>query len=417
VVLVSGAAGMMGHGRRYLAHLGAGLAKSGADVHVVVPSGIPSSDDLAVAGATVHTIDVDFGRLNADRFRRFGALAGAARGLARMALGFAFFRRMLRDVLPVVEARASGRYVLHLLDYEYLSLAWLLGRLERRERAVPFVTVHPSDFGGFAWTLGSAYKSLLRGVLGRRLRRVAGVVCHGEWIGRRLVEQFRLDPERVHPFSYPSEGEDLRSPRDEARRRLGVAEDAPTTLWFGMIRRNKRLDLALDAFARLPGEHRLIVAGHPAEVEPEAIHARIAQLGIDDRVTLKLGYVPEPDIPLYFSAADVLLATHAPSFTSASGPVGDARTYRLPVVCSRSGQLRDYVQRFDTGIAVEEDTPEAFAAALAQAHRRAQDPSDGPAWREAIASAAQRLSWSAFAIAHASWYAASLDPAAGGDGA
>ena len=406
VVLISGTAGMKGHGSRYVGELAVGLARRHADVHVVVPSNTSRLEDWATdPRITLHPVSVDFARLDAERYQGWGPLAGAARGSARLALGLGAYRRVLREALPRVENASSGPYVVHVLDSEYVSLVWLLRRLRRRPRALAFATIHPSDFGPFRATLAGLYKGALRGVLSSHLRRVSGVVCHGRWIAERLVEQLHLHPDRVHPFSYPSEARDRRVDKNDARAKLGVPRDAPTTLWFGMIRRNKRLDLALDAFAHLPTDHHLIVAGHPADTEARTIQDRIDRLGLRGRVHPTLRYVSESEIATFFSAADVLLATHVPSFTSASGPVGDARTYRLPVVTSRSGQLRTYVEAFDTGIVTEDDSPQAFAHALHAAHDRVADPRRGPAWERTIGDAAEALSWDAFAEAHATWYA------------
>jgi glycosyltransferase involved in cell wall biosynthesis len=344
------------------------------------------------------TVGEDYRALDADRYRRYGPLASLVRGVMRLRRGLGFGRGVLRAVEGMRDRGLPE--VVHVLDSEYVSLIALLRGLRRFTGTDRYVTLHPSDFGAGRLSIGTFYKRLVRGALRRELRRV---FCHGPWIAERLRVQLDLRTEQLVALYYPSEATDLSVPAREARKQLSLDLEARVVLWFGMIRYNKRVDFALRTLALLPENYVLLVAGHPAEIGEEALRAMARQLGVERRVRWYLRYLDEDEIPAFFSSAEVILSTHAPSFTSASGPVSDARSYRRPVVCGAIGQLGAYVEAFAVGRVVPDDEPAAFADAIVEVVEAARSGGDG-AMAERIERAATRLSWESFAAAHAQVY-------------
>lgn len=88
---------------------------------------------------------------------------------------------------------------------------------------------------------------------------------------------------------------------------------APTVLFVGRIDPIKRIDLLLDAFARLPrdlDDARLVVAGTGPATLLEALQARAHALGIAARVRWH-GYVDAPTRDRLLAAARVLALTSA----------------------------------------------------------------------------------------------------------
>lgn len=397
VFLVSAGAAAEGHNARYLSRIAQRLRYNGIDVHAVVPSGAALVD-----GVTTIPVDTGIAPTDAARFRKFGHAAPLARGIVRLRSSRVFLQRAV--ALAAQMSAASGRpAIIHLLDYEYLTASAVLRQIGRTQGLESVVTVHPSNFVQRGWGLGAIYKRAILSPFRSALKSVRAVVCHGPWIRDRLIEQLNLAPGCVHALDYPSEGRDARVPKAQARDALGLRGDLPVVLWFGMIRKNKRLDLAAAAIARLSTEVQFVVAGRPAELTAEDIHRLLQEHGVESNTMTHLDYIAEADIPLYFSAADVLLATHDPSFTSASGPISDARTYRLPVVATQTGQLAEYVTRFGVGVVPEVNDPRGFADALTVALE-----TDAQAWEAVLESAAQELSWERFADAHQKIYQALL---------
>ncbi|MBK7260029.1 MAG: glycosyltransferase [Ignavibacteriae bacterium] len=95
--------------------------------------------------------------------------------------------------------------------------------------------------------------------------------------------------------------------KDAARKQLGITESR-VLLFFGYIRRYKGLHILLEAFAAMPQDvpTRLLVVGEFYGGEEE-YRAKIDQLGLQDRITLVGRYVPNEEIPAFFSAADAVV--------------------------------------------------------------------------------------------------------------
>jgi glycosyltransferase involved in cell wall biosynthesis len=179
-----------------------------------------------------------------------------------------------------------------------------------------------------------------------------------------------------------------RTPRDEARARLGVAADEPLLLFFGFVRRYKGLPLLLDALARLPAPPRLVVAGEFWEDEAE-YRAQIDRLGLAGRVIIHNRYIPNEAVEPYFAAADALVLPYLSG--SQSGVAMLALHHGLPVIATDVGGLGETVRHDLTGLV----TPRGDAAALAGAIRRFFEERLAGRFREAIAADADRLSWGA----------------------
>lgn len=169
---------------------------------------------------------------------------------------------------------------------------------------------------------------------------------------------------------------------DHDRYRPGESRaGVPTVAAVGRLEPSKRMDVLVDAVARLPGVH-LVIAG-VGNAEP-AIRARIAALGVGDRVRLA-GFVSEEE--------KVRLMQTAHVFASASVKEGwglsvlEAAACGTPSVASDAPGLRDAVQHGVTGLLAVPGDAASFATQLG---RLLADPAE----RERLGCAAhERASW------------------------
>ena len=128
-------------------------------------------------------------------------------------------------------------------------------------------------------------------------------------------------------------------PGEEARRRLGLPEAAGVILFFGIVRPYKGLGVLLEAMAQL---HRggqpahLLVAGEFWE-DQRSYAQTIERLGLEAFVHLTGRYVPNEEVGLYFSAADVFAAPYVGGTQSAAVKV--ALAFGLPVVTTRAADV------------------------------------------------------------------------------
>lgn len=147
-------------------------------------------------------------------------------------------------------------------------------------------------------------------------------------------------------------------PQAEARARLGV--DGDTILFFGFVRPYKGLHHLLAAMPRVLASRKvtLLVAGEVWGGR-EPLERDIERLGLRDAVRCVDRYVPNEEVGLYFSAADLVVLPYLAG--TASGVVQMAYGLDRPVVATRVGALTEVVEDGITGYLVEPGRPDALA--------------------------------------------------------
>jgi glycosyltransferase involved in cell wall biosynthesis len=185
-----------------------------------------------------------------------------------------------------------------------------------------------------------------------------------------------------------------------ARRRLSLDADAPLALFAGLIRPYKGLDLLLEAFARVRvPEARLVVAGLPRPSFRG--HARrIDRLGLRERVTTDLRYLPQTVMDDYLTAADLVVLPYRDA--SQSAVLGAALDRDRAVVASAAGGLPEMLD----GTGEEMLVPVGDVAALAEAIGRllGERATASEHGRRAGRAARERFSWPQAAAATAELY-------------
>ncbi len=160
--------------------------------------------------------------------------------------------------------------------------------------------------------------------------------------------------------------------QEEARRRLGLSEDAPVLLFFGFVREYKGLRHLLDAMpairAELTGVRLLIVGEFWQDKQPYL--DQIRRLGIEDDVITVDQYVPDEKVPVYFGAADVVVLPY--THVTQSAVVQLAFGFGVPVITTRVGGLVEAVTPGKNGTLVEPGDVGALAKAVVSHFERQQ---------------------------------------------
>lgn len=126
-----------------------------------------------------------------------------------------------------------------------------------------------------------------------------------------------------------------RIPKPQARALLGLPQEAPVLLHFGMVRAYKGLMDLLLAFPQIKsalGNPLLLVAGEFWD-DLAPYQAMIKELGLEEAVRLDNAYIANERVPLYFCAADLLVAPYRR--VTGSGVVQMARGFGLPVITTQ----------------------------------------------------------------------------------
>ncbi|MCF0166425.1 MAG: glycosyltransferase [Bacteroidales bacterium] len=190
-----------------------------------------------------------------------------------------------------------------------------------------------------------------------------------------------------HPI-YSNFGENIE--RREAAASIGINPDKKTLLFFGLIREYKGLDILIEAFASLPEDYQLVIAG-----ECYGDFTRYRKLinanPRKEDIHLFPRFIADSEVAPFFCAADVCVLPYRSA--TQSGISSICYQFGLPMVTTSVGGLVETIGATGTGILAEETTPEAI---LDKIKLFFSDPQIGANCREAIAREKKRLSWETF---------------------
>ena len=139
--------------------------------------------------------------------------------------------------------------------------------------------------------------------------------------------------------------------RVEACEELGLDASVDYSLFFGLIRDYKGLDLLLRAWAQWrPEGRRLLVAGEFYQSR-ERTYSLIEELGLKDSVVMHEGFVADEDVRFYFSVADSLLLPYRTA--TQSGVTQIAYNFSVPMLVTGVGGLPEIVPDGRVGVVCE----------------------------------------------------------------
>ncbi|MFI0357209.1 glycosyltransferase family 4 protein [Actinomadura sp. 9N407] len=214
----------------------------------------------------------------------------------------------------------------------------------------------------------------------RLLRKADGVLVHSEQQAT-LARGLTSRPVRVAemPAHLPTSAS---APASDGKRHDRL-------LFFGMVRPYKGLDVLLRALAGGPEGVSLTVAGEFWGGVDET-RALIRELGLDERVDLRPGYVPASDVPELFGAADALVLPYRTA--TASQNVWMAYEYGVPVIATRVGGFAEQVQDGVNGLVCDPDD----VGSLTDALKRFYAPGEPERLREGVSPVDHAPLWDAY---------------------
>ncbi len=167
-------------------------------------------------------------------------------------------------------------------------------------------------------------------------------------------------------------------------------------LFFGIIRRNKGLDLLLEAARSLPG-YSLTIAGDPSEkeyFEREAM-PKIRQLqesGMSIEVIPR--FVSDDEAAELFATHSAVVLPYKPEFKGASGVAFMGLVNELPIVAGNFGAVGELFDQFKIGRTFGEFTASHLAAAIRDLFEKA----DRAELVAQLRAAKRGLSWETAAV-------------------
>jgi glycosyltransferase involved in cell wall biosynthesis len=200
---------------------------------------------------------------------------------------------------------------------------------------------------------------------GRLYRAANAVVVHSRRSALALHTGWGIPAERITVAPHGPLLEAIAPlERAEARRRLGLPLDAEILLFAGLIEPYKGLADLIAAFGTLAARWplaRLVVAGKPNEPFG-AYRQQLHALGLLDRTTVDLRFLPEPELAAHLCAADVVALPYRAA--TSSGILAAARRFGCPVVATSTGDLAEVIADGESGLLVPPSRPARLGAAI-----------------------------------------------------
>ena len=176
--------------------------------------------------------------------------------------------------------------------------------------------------------------------------------------------------------------------KSEAYQKLGLDTTESYTLFFGLIRDYKGLDLLLRAWAEWrPTGRKLLIAGE-FYASREKYLSLIEELKLQDDIVLHDHFIADEDVRYYFSAADCLVLPYRTA--TQSGVTQIAYNFSLPMIVTRVGGLPEIVPDGKVGIVCE-----PTADAIKEALKHIYEGDTLSKLREGFTEERKRFSWSA----------------------
>lgn len=193
------------------------------------------------------------------------------------------------------------------------------------------------------------------------LRQIDGLIAMSKSV---LNDGYSFRKELVsgfcpHPL-FDNYGELLET--NDAKQKLNLAQDCIYLLFFGFIRDYKGLDLLIQAFAdqrlrKFPV--KLLIAGEFYS-SPEPYLKLIRDNQLDDLIELRTDFIPDDQVNLYFSAADMVVQPYKSATQSGVTQIG--YHFNKPMLVTNVGGLSEIIPDKKIGYVVE---PESVAIANA----------------------------------------------------
>jgi glycosyltransferase involved in cell wall biosynthesis len=206
------------------------------------------------------------------------------------------------------------------------------------------------DMDAFQRERGGVGIRALRLARDTELRRASHVVCPSAYL-RELAIGWGVAPDRVTVVPNPAPPVPAMAPRDELRARLGF--DGPTLVFAGRLTRQKTLEVAFEAVARVPDVQLRVVGDGPERAQLEARDP--------ERVTF-LGPQPRERVLEEFRAADASLLSSA--WENFPHGVVESLAVGTPVISTDIGGVAEVVTDGENGLLVPAGDPAALGAAI-----------------------------------------------------
>lgn len=200
-----------------------------------------------------------------------------------------------------------------------------------------------------------------------RKKKLGGLFVHTSCIKNLIKKELKLGNlynKKIITIPDPSLMFHEYCSTEEARKRLNLPHDEIILLYFGVLTYEKGLDILLDAIKDIKRKFKLVIAGRPVYFTKSYIESYKAQIEDASKIIDHIKYIPPEDVPLYFLSADAVILPYRKIFLGTSGVLQQACGAGKPVIVTDVGEIGKAVKKYNLGIVVEPESPDALREAI-----------------------------------------------------
>jgi glycosyltransferase involved in cell wall biosynthesis len=176
-------------------------------------------------------------------------------------------------------------------------------------------------------------------------------IVHNERNKKKLISLYSIQTERIfivtHGVLIPEKLSNIS--KQNARELIRIPKNKKVILFFGYLWNYKGLDTLLYSLNNIRNEIPTAIAlivGQPLEGRGDwkPYQTIINENNLQNNIMTRLEYIPESEIEIYFSAADLVVLPYREPFDTHGGVAAFAITFKKPLVVTDIGGLPEYVK-------------------------------------------------------------------------
>jgi len=219
-------------------------------------------------------------------------------------------------------------------------------------------------------------------IMGRLVRKLAAhYVVHSRADLELISRVYSIPEENITVIPHGIYDHYPKLKKEVARKALGIGDEF-VILFFGLLRPYKGVKYLIKAFESLPSEivkrSKLLIVGESWEDKESKVLAKNSKYS--DRMLMVNRYIPDDEISLYFSAADVVVLPYTRA--SQSGVAHIAMSFGLPIIATKVGGLSESLGAYAGTTFIEPRDPDSIKRALIRVfnHRGHYPPPEDYRW-------------------------------------
>lgn len=193
------------------------------------------------------------------------------------------------------------------------------------------------------------------------------ILTHNQFSKEEIVKIYSSLNNKIHivPHGNYIPFINIQKDKEASRKILNLPQGKKVLLFFGIIKKEKGLEVLLNAMTKLSQQHDdivLLIAGKIWKNNFSMYQKIIDENNLSKKVILHTRFIPYEDVEHYYCASDLVVLPYKKIYQS--GVLMMSLSYERPVLVSDLPSLREIITDDENGFLVQTDSSEALARRL-----------------------------------------------------